>query len=96
MKAFFYLTSIVLAAALTILFTALNPGEVTVDLYFRQIVMPFSLVVILSIFVGALLGFSLGAIVVFSRNRALRKLSKRLNEAESELSNLRKLPIQEL
>lgn len=95
MKAFFYLTTIVTAAALTIFFTALNPGEVTVDLYFRQIELPFSLVVIVSIFLGALLGFVFGSLVVLSRNRALRKLGKRLHEAESELSNLRKLPIQE-
>lgn len=95
MKALFYLVIIIFAALVSIAFTALNPGEVDVNLYLRQVSLPFSVVVVLSIFLGILLGFLASLVAVWSRGLELRKTRKQLKNLQSELSSLRKQPLQE-
>jgi uncharacterized integral membrane protein len=95
MRALIYFVFILLAAVAAVVFTALNPGDVTVNLYFRQVTLPFSLVVVASMFFGVLLGMLAGGVVALGRRRALRRLRKQLALDEKELSNLRKLPLRD-
>ncbi len=95
MRALIYFVFILLAAIAAVVFTALNPGDVTVNLYFRQLTLPFSLVVVASMFFGVLLGMLAGGVVALGRRRELRRLRKQLALAEKELSNLRKLPLRD-
>ncbi len=93
MKALIYFVFILLAAISAVVFTALNPGDVTVNLHFKQLTLPFSLVVVASMFFGVLLGMFAGGLVALGRRRDMRKLRKQLALAEKELSNLRKQPL---
>ncbi len=95
MKALIYFVFILFAAIAAVVFTALNPGEVTVNLHATRITLPFSLVVVASMFFGVLLGMFAGGLVALGRRRELRKLRKQLALAEKELSNLRKLPLRD-
>ncbi len=95
MRALIYFVFILLAAIAAVVFTALNPGEVTVNLHFRQVTLPFSLVVVASMFFGVLLGMLAGGVVALGRRRTLRRLRKQLALTEKELSNLRKLPLRD-
>ena len=95
MKALIYFIVILFAAVCAVVFTALNPDDVTVDLYYSKITLPFSLVIVASMFFGVLLGLVAGGMLALGRRRELRKLRKQLGVAERELSNLRKLPIKE-
>ncbi len=95
MKALIYIVLILIAAAVSIVFTTLNPGEVTLNLYFGQFTVPISIVVIVSIFCGILLGLLANMLALYSRRREIRRLRKKLEIAETEVSNLRKLPLQE-
>ncbi len=95
MKVLFYLVFLLALAALAIVFTALNPQAVTIDLSFRQFTLPLSLVIILSVFCGVLLGLVANLPGALGRRRHIGRLRRQLAQAEEELSRLRKLPVQE-
>jgi uncharacterized integral membrane protein len=95
MKALIYFIFILFAAVCAVVFTALNPDEVTVNLYYSRITLPFSLVVVASMFFGVLLGMLAGGLLALGRRREMRKLRKQLTNAEKELTNLRKIPIKD-
>ena len=95
MKALVYFIVILFAAVCAVVFTALNPDDVTVNLYYSKFTLPFSLVIVASMFFGVLLGMLAGGVLALGRRRAIRKLRKQLGVAEKELSNLRKLPIKD-
>ena len=90
MKALIHFVTILFAAIAAVVFTALNPGEVAVNFHVTQITLPFSLVVVASMFFGVLLGMLAGGVVALGRRRELRRLRKQLALAEKELSNQRK------
>lgn len=95
MKAFIFSIFLILAAVVAVVFTVLNPGEVAVNLYFVQLQLPFSLVVVASMFVGVLVGLFVSGWVSLGRRREMRKLRKQLAMAEKELNNLRKMSIKD-
>jgi len=94
-KALFYLLIFVITAFCAAAFAVLNPGDVEVNLFFSRYQAPFAVVIILGMFVGVLLGFGAGMVQTFSKARQLRRVSRQLKDAQTELSNLRKLPIEE-
>ncbi|MBE0438804.1 MAG: LapA family protein [Gammaproteobacteria bacterium] len=85
----FFVTVFVIGAA----FSAKNTGAVTVDFYFSAITLPLSVIIILSLVVGIVIG----ALAIFAGTLSLRYenrgLQKQLATAEQELNSLRILPI---
>ncbi len=94
-KALLYLLIFIFTAFCAAAFTVLNPGEIEVNLFFARYHLPFPVVIILSMFFGVLLGFLAGMIQAFSKAREVRRIKRQLRDAQTELSNLRKLPIEE-
>ncbi len=81
--------------ALAASFSALNPTLVDVNFYIFQFSLPLSVVVVISILVGALLT---GLIVLLSTLRLRyenRRLRKKLTVSEQEINSLRILPIKD-
>jgi uncharacterized integral membrane protein len=86
---------VVVALVLGMLFALLNHETVTVDLLFDQIQLPLVALLILNL----LLGLGVGALIYLPRQIALRleleRARKKLDAAETEIRNLRNLPIQD-
>ena len=95
MKTLFYFLVSVIAVIAAVAFTVLNPGDVDLDLYVVQFRLPLSAAIMLSMFFGVLLGFLVGLVATLSKAGEVRKLTKKLKDAQTELTNLRKLPIEE-
>lgn len=86
---------VVLALLVGMLFALMNHESVTVDLLFDQFELPLVALLIINL----LLGLALGIVVYLPRQLALRleleRTRKKLATAETEIRNLRNLPIQD-
>jgi len=76
-------------------FSAINTDPVAVNYYLGSITAPLSVIIVLSIVTGIILG----AAIIFTRTLRLRyenrRLHKKLNVSEQELDSLRILPIKD-
>lgn len=86
------LVAIVLLAAI---FASLNTGDIEVDFLFAQYVLPQSVVIIGALIIGTLVGLLCASIFVLRFMAERRRLRKALRTAETEISSLRSLPLQD-
>lgn len=82
-----------LVFAIGIGFSAINNNAVSINYYLGTFSLPLSIVIVISIVLGLLIG----ALTIFLRTIHLRyenrRLNKRLSELEKEIDNLRIIPI---
>jgi putative membrane protein len=78
---------------LGISFAALNAQSVQLNLYIKQISMPISILVIVMLAIGFLVGFLFTLCRQWRQNREIRDLKSKLSIAEKEVKNLRSIPI---
>ncbi len=95
MKTLFLFLIILMTVVCAVAFTVLNPGSIDLNLYVARFRLPLAAAILLSTLVGVLLGFMVSSVSTFSKAREIKRLSKQLQNAQTELSNLRKLPIEE-
>jgi len=76
-------------------FSLLNAQPVEVDYYFGSQTLPLSLLLVIAIIVGALIGVMASLVVVMRRTREMRRLRRRLGDTEKELNQLRRLPLKD-
>ncbi len=76
-------------------FSLLNADPVTLDYYFGVLSLPLSLLMVLMIIVGSLVGVMSCMAMTLSRGREMRRLRRRLTETEKELDQLRRLPLKD-
>ncbi|MEL6869454.1 MAG: LapA family protein [Pseudomonadota bacterium] len=81
-------------AVATGVFASVNTDVIRVDFLFRVYDLPQSLVIIGAIVVGTLVGLLCASLVMFRLVRERRRAVKQLRVAESEISSLRSLPLQ--
>ena len=95
MKKIFLLILFFVIAVFGISFAVLNAGDVQLNYYFGQFQAPLSLVIVISLACGAVLGIlaSLAAIIQLKHEQT--KLKKTISLTEKEVENLRSLPIQD-
>jgi putative membrane protein len=86
-----FIAALLLATA----FAALNPGLITLDLAFTETETQKSLALTLAFGAGWLFGLFCAGLILLNALNDRRKLRKSLNLAESEVRNLRSLPIQD-
>jgi len=88
-----YFLLVLIVVILGIVFSVLNADTVQLHYYLGSIELPLSLVIILAMIVGALLGVlsSLGFII--GSRRSASKLKHSVEVAEKEIVNLRNIPI---
>lgn len=70
-------------------FAVLNSSMVTLDLYTRSFTLPLSILVLLSILLGTLLGLIMSIGAQFRKSAKLRDLRRQLKAAHKELARLR-------
>ncbi|MEM7765315.1 MAG: LapA family protein [Pseudomonadota bacterium] len=86
------LVAVVLLAAV---FASVNTGTIEVDFLFAKYALPQSLVIIGSVVVGTAVGLLCASFFVVRFMAERRRLRKALRNAETEISSLRSLPLQD-
>ncbi|HFD91849.1 MAG TPA: LapA family protein [Gammaproteobacteria bacterium] len=87
------ITSIILLLVLVvgIYFGLLNAEKVTINYYFGSYELPLSLVMVISVLVGALLGAIASIGIVFRMRKRISRLKREVGERQRELANTRAL-----
>ncbi len=93
-KLFLFLV-IILALALTAMFAAINPGTVTVDLAFRAFETQKALAFTIAFGLGWAFGIICAGLTLLKSAAERRRLNRGLRLAESEVSALRSMPMQD-
>ncbi len=76
-------------------FAALNASSVGINLYFKIITMPISVLMIVMLGIGLLLGFLLFLFRYWRLKIELIKVKSQLRLTEKEIKNLRAIPLQD-
>ncbi len=76
-----------------LVFALLNDQAVQINYYFGSTEVPLSLVAVLSLVLGALVGMVVSLAILVKAKRQVSSLRKSVNVAERELANLRAMPI---
>lgn len=76
-------------------FAVLNAQAVQLNYYFGSTEAPLSLVLVLVLAVGAILGVVASVGMVVGQRRELGRLQRKVKVTEQELKNLREIPIKD-
>ena len=76
-------------------FAALNAASVSVNMYFKTLTMPISVLVVGMMGLGMLLGFLLSLARYWRLKTEHRGLKNQLKLTEKEIKNLRAIPLQD-
>lgn len=95
MRKLILLLALALAVLIGATFSLLNAGSVAVNLYVGEVALPLSILIFLSIFIGAILGAFACTGFILRHINDNRKLRKRIRLAEEEITQLRKIPIKD-
>lgn len=91
----FTLIFALLILLLGISFAVMNADLVTIKYYFGIAHMPLSLLLVIALIIGVLLGLATTLFMFFKAKAGQHYLRKQLQSAEKELDNLRKFPLNE-
>ena len=78
-----------------IVFAVLNADPVKLNYYFGSKEVALSLILVLAMIVGAILGVIASASMIINARREVMKLRKSVELAEKEVTNLRAIPIRD-
>jgi len=90
-----YLFIFLILVIFGIVFAILNAEPVKLNYYFGSKEVALSLILVLSMIVGAILGIIASASMIISNRREVMKLRKSAEVAEKEVANLRAIPIRD-
>ena len=76
-------------------FALLNSEIVTLNYYFDKLQAPLSLIIVIALAFGAVMGVLASLWVVFAQKREMAKLRKVAKITEKEIANLRSLPMKD-
>lgn len=86
---------LVLVGLFGLSFAVLNPQPVTIDYYFGASQAPLALLLALALAAGALLGAAAMAARVWAAERQVQRLKRRVAIGETEIRNLRQIPLKD-
>ena len=72
-----------------------NDQEVTLGYYLGTIKLPLSVIIVLSLIAGAILGVLASLPLIFKLRRQRRRLEKQIKNSEKEINNLRVMPLKD-
>lgn len=76
-----------------IVFAVLNAENVQLNYYLGAVELPLSLVLVLAMIIGAILGIFASLSFIIGSRRSASKLKRSVEVAEKEIVNLRNIPI---
>ena len=92
MRVISYIFSILLII-IGVTFATLNAETVKINFYISELNLPLSLVIVLSIAIGLLIGILFGIIWYMRQRREIARLKNKLKVSETEVNNLRNVPL---
>ena len=95
MLRFIYFALALFILILCVVFAVLNAENVQLNYYLGSVELPISLVLILAIIFGALLGIFASLSFIIGSRRSATKLKRSVEVAEKEIVNLRNIPIKD-
>ncbi len=95
MKRIIIYTILLLVALVGLSFALLNSDTVTLNYYFDKLQAPLSLVIVIALALGAIMGVLASMWAVLAQKRELAKLRKAAKVTEKEITNLRSLPMKD-
>ena len=90
-----YISFALLVIIFGIVFAVLNAESVQLNYYLGSVDLPLSLVIVLAMIVGALLGIFASLSFILGSRRSASKLKRTVEVAEKEIVNLRNIPIKD-
>ena len=90
-----YLTMTLLVVIFGIVFAVLNADNVQLNYYLGSVELPLSLVLVLAMIMGAILGIFASLSLIIGSRRDAAKLKRAVEVAEKEILNLRNIPIKD-
>ena len=85
----------ILLVLLGLSFAMLNPEPAELELYAGRAPLPIAVWLVLAIALGAVAGVCSTFGIILRQRREIRRWRRRANDAQKELSELRKLPIRD-
>lgn len=95
MKRLLAITAIFIVGFIGLSFAVLNAGNVEFKYYLGTLSMPLALLLVVTLLLGVLLGGIACVGFILNQRRENRRLRKRLSLIETELKNLREIPIRD-
>jgi lipopolysaccharide assembly protein A len=89
------LVSYILLIIIGVSFAALNASSVQVNLYFKTVSMPISVLMTIMLGIGIFIGFILFMIRYWRLKVEYRRIKNQLKITEKEIRNLRSIPLQD-
>lgn len=86
---------LLILALLAIIFACLNAETVSLNYYLGTKEFPLSLLLVMVLFIGAVLGLLVGLFLYLKAKNHSRRLQQRLKVAEAEVANMRSLPLKD-
>lgn len=93
MSKLIYTVIVLVVVLFGIIFAILNAENVQLNYYFGSQQIPLSLVMVMSMIVGAVLGVFASISLIFRNRKEISRLRKASAMAEKEIANLRAIPI---
>jgi len=95
MKRIIFLVVFLLVAIVGLSFALMNAETVTLSYYFGTVTAPLSIVVVVSVALGTLLGLSASMGMVLGLKQEIARLRRSIRNTEREVANLRALPLKD-
>lgn len=89
------LVLVILAFALGLAFSFHNPQQVTLNYLLGSVDIALGVLLIATLAVSVTVMLMLGALLSLPRRATIARLKRRIDKAESELANLRQLPLKD-
>ena len=90
-----YLSAALLIVIFGVVFAVLNAESVTLNYYLGSSELPLSLVLVIAMIIGAILGILASLNFIIGSRRSATKLKRSVEVAEKEIVNLRNIPIKD-
>ena len=95
MKRILYLFIFFVLLVIGITFAVLNAEPVGLNYYFGSKEIELSIILVITLIIGAILGILASANLFLSHRREIIRLKKAMDLAEKEINNLRSIPIRD-
>jgi putative membrane protein len=86
---------LLLILLLVLFFTLLNAETVVLNYHFGELQQPLSVVILVSLLIGAMLGIAASLGIIVKHRRDLSRLKRQVKNTETEVTNLRNMPIKD-
>lgn len=95
MKRIIFLVIFLLISVIGLSFALMNAETVTLSYYFGTLDAPLSIIVVVSVALGALLGVSASMAMALGLKQEIARLRRSIKVTEKEVANLRSLPLRD-